>query len=195
MCVCASVCVLPPLRAPSNTLSSSITSAVLTHWLLKLWGLGLTYSHRPSSLSLSISLLRVHAHRHAFSVVCVCVCAYGWCVHTRRLACLSFSGVMSTLQVLMCPLDICSHIHQCRPHPSWLMHPNDSQSGHYNNWVSSGDRASSSSPQNPSPINLNQIVSRHLLNLLTCSKCVFYLLCNVESIQVGQAVFIIVGSL
>lgn len=80
-CMCVSACAHPrvhapflhPLSAPSNTLSSSITSALLTHWLLKRWGLGLTYSRRPLSPTLSVCLER-----------CVCVCVWV-CNHHAHL--------------------------------------------------------------------------------------------------------------
>lgn len=80
VCQCVCVCALPPLSAPSNTLSSSITSAVLTHWLLQPWGLGLTYSHRPLSPSLSVCQPAAHTHTPE---MCVPNCVQACIQHTH----------------------------------------------------------------------------------------------------------------
>lgn len=142
--VCVFVCVraLPPLSAPSNTLSSSITSAVLTHWLLQPWGLGLTYSHRPLSPSLSVCQPAPHTPGMCARVCLwpiVCTRANSTHLHTRLFFGVDASihtgmNVSFTFALMKVTTDPLPPTHWCSPISPTI---------HHNNSLSSGDRTSS----------------------------------------------------
>jgi len=143
------VCVrtLPPLSAQSNTLSSSITSPVLTHWLLQVWGFG-SYSQPQTLVSISVCL-STHS-----TIQSMCVYIQAISVHACLQTCsLRKRYVHIGMDVSSMFLQVKAFADPLPPTPtdSSTVTPNRTPV-HHNNWQSSRDTGSSSSPLSMSPL-------------------------------------------